>query len=101
MAAINAALPLRPGVNASSGRPRLFASKCIVQNPAFSTSFIGHIDGGTLRYDGGSLGMHQALLKADGRMEFRKTWPQGWRSVVILDPFWLLPPRDRSIATAQ
>jgi DNA-binding winged helix-turn-helix (wHTH) protein len=71
----------------------------VVQNPAFSMSFAGHVDGATLRHDGGSLGLHLASLKADGRMEFRKTWPRGATSVVILDPFWLLPPRDRSIAT--
>jgi len=42
--------------------------------------------------------MHLASLTADGRMDFRKTWPRGLKSVVNLDPFWHLPPRDRSIA---
>ena len=69
-----------------------------VPGPAFSASFIGRVDGGTLRYDG-SMGMHLASLTADGRMEFRLIFPDGATSVAILDPFWALPPRDRSIAT--
>ncbi len=69
-----------------------------VPGPAFSASFVGHVDGGTLRYDGG-LGKHLASLTADGRMEFRLIAQDGVTSVAILKPFWLLPPRDRSIAT--
>jgi DNA-binding winged helix-turn-helix (wHTH) protein len=71
-----------------------------IRGPGFSTGFVGYVDGGTLRYDG-TLGMHLGSLAADGRMEFKLIWPNGVTSVVLLSPFWLLPPRNRAVAAME
>ena len=68
-----------------------------IAGPGFSSSFVGHVDGRTLRYDG-ALGKHMGTLTADGRMEFKLIFQDGVTGVVLLEPFWLLPPRDRPIA---
>ena len=71
-----------------------------IPGPGFSTSFVGSVDGGMLHYDG-TLGMHLGSLTADGRMEFKLIWPGGVTSAIVLEPFWLLPPRDRVVMTSK
>ena len=58
-----------------------------VPGPAFSGTFAGHIENGTLRYDGNS-GMHLASFMPDGRIEFRLAYQDGTVGVALLSPAW-------------
>ena len=65
------------------------------QGPAFSMNFKGHINAGTLRYDG-YVGMYLANLDREGTMEFKLIFQDGVITKASLKPIWTLPKSGRS-----
>ena len=65
------------------------------QGPAFVMSFKGHVNGGTMRYDG-YIGMYLANLDREGSMEFKIISTDGITSAAKLKPIWTLPKGGRT-----
>lgn len=65
------------------------------QGPAFSMNFKGHINAGTLRYDG-YVGMYLASLDREGSMEFKLIFQDGVTTKASLKPIWTLPKSGRT-----
>jgi len=65
------------------------------QGPAFSMNFKGHINDGTLRYDG-YVGMYLANLDGEGGMEFKLIFQDGVTTKARLKPIWTLPKSGRT-----
>ena len=65
------------------------------QSPAFSMNFQGHINAGTLRYDG-YVGMYLANLDHEGSMEFKLIFQDGVTTKASLKPIWTLPKSGRT-----
>lgn len=63
--------------------------------PAFSMNFKGHINDGTLRYDG-YVGMYLANLDRAGSMEFKLIFQDGVTTKASLKPVWTLPKSGRT-----
>jgi DNA-binding winged helix-turn-helix (wHTH) protein len=60
------------------------------QGPAFMMTFKGHINAGTMRYDG-YVGMYLANLDPEGSMEFKLIFQDGVTTAAKLKPIWTLP----------
>jgi hypothetical protein len=60
------------------------------QGPAFVMAFKGHINAGTMRYDG-YVGMYLANLNPEGGMEFKLIFQDGVTTAAKLKPIWTLP----------
>jgi DNA-binding winged helix-turn-helix (wHTH) protein len=60
------------------------------QGPAFVMAFKGHINAGTMRYDG-YVGMYLANLNPEGSMEFKLIFQDGVTTAARLKPIWTLP----------
>jgi DNA-binding winged helix-turn-helix (wHTH) protein len=60
------------------------------QGPAFMMTFKGHINAGTMRYDG-YVGMYLANLDPEGSMEFKLVFQDGVTTAAKLKPIWTLP----------
>lgn len=71
-----------------------------IPGSAFSGSFVGHVSGDTLRYDG-STGMHLASLTGDGRIEFKLVFQDGTSGLVMLGPVWTLQKREKAAAMSS
>jgi DNA-binding winged helix-turn-helix (wHTH) protein len=65
------------------------------QGPAFVMAFKGHINAGTMRYDG-YVGMYLAKLNPEGSMEFKLIFQDGVTTAAKLKPIWTLPKGGRS-----
>ncbi len=65
------------------------------QGPAFVMAFKGHINAGTMRYDG-YVGMYLANLNPEGSMEFKLIFQDGVTTAAKLKPIWTLPKGGRS-----
>jgi DNA-binding winged helix-turn-helix (wHTH) protein len=65
------------------------------QSPAFSMNFKGHVNEGTLRYDG-YVGMYLANLDGEGSMEFKLIFQDGVTTTARLKPIWTLPKSGRT-----
>jgi DNA-binding winged helix-turn-helix (wHTH) protein len=65
------------------------------KGPAFMMSFKGHINAGTMRYDG-YVGMYLANLDREGSMEFKLIFKDGVTTVARLKPVWTLPKNGRT-----
>jgi DNA-binding winged helix-turn-helix (wHTH) protein len=63
--------------------------------PAFAMNFKGHINAGTLRYDG-YVGMYLANLDPGGGMEFKLIFQDGVTTKASLKPIWTLPKSGRT-----
>ena len=61
-----------------------------MQGPAFVMAFKGHINAGTMRYDG-YIGMYLANLDREGSMEFKLIFKDGVTTAAKLKPVWTLP----------
>ena len=74
------------------GHPsRIAASRA----PAFVMAFKGHINAGTMRYDG-YVGMYLANLNPEGSMEFKLIFQDGVTTRARLKPIWTLPKGGRT-----
>jgi DNA-binding winged helix-turn-helix (wHTH) protein len=60
------------------------------KGPAFMMTFKGHINAGTMRYDG-YVGMYLASLNPEGSMEFKLIFQDGVTTAAKLKPIWTLP----------
>jgi DNA-binding winged helix-turn-helix (wHTH) protein len=60
------------------------------KGPAFAMTFKGHINAGTMRYDG-YVGMYIANLNPEGSMEFKLIFQDGVTTAAKLKPIWTLP----------
>ena len=58
-------------------------------------TFKGHINAGTMRYDG-YVGMYLANLNPEGNMEFKLIFKDGVATAAKLKPIWTLPKGSRS-----
>lgn len=65
------------------------------QGPAFMMGFKGHINAGTMRYDG-YVGMYLASLDPEGSMEFKLIFQDGVTTSAKLNPVWTLPKSVRT-----
>ena len=65
------------------------------QGPAFMMAFKGHINAGTMRYDG-YVGMYLANLNPEGNMEFKLIFKDGVTTAAKLKPIWTLPKGGRT-----
>jgi DNA-binding winged helix-turn-helix (wHTH) protein len=65
------------------------------KGPAFVMAFKGHINAGTMRYDG-YVGMYLAKLNPEGSMEFKLIFQDGVTTAAKLKPVWTLPKGGRS-----
>ena len=63
--------------------------------PAFMMTFKGHINAGTMRYDG-YVGMYLANLDPEGSMEFKLIFRDGVTTAAKLKPIWTLPKGGES-----
>jgi DNA-binding winged helix-turn-helix (wHTH) protein len=70
------------------------------QSPAFSMNFKGHINDGTLRYDG-YVGMYLANLDPEGIMEFKLIFQDGVTTKAKLKQIWTLPKSGRTEAAGR
>ena len=70
------------------------------QGPAFSMNFKGHINDGTLRYDG-YVGMYLAILDPEGMMEFKLIFQDGVTTRAKLKQIWTLPKSGRTEAAGR
>jgi DNA-binding winged helix-turn-helix (wHTH) protein len=70
------------------------------QGPAFVLAFKGHINAGTMRYDG-YVGMYLANLNPEGSMEFKLIFQDGVTTVARLKPIWTLPKGGRTVSAGR
>jgi len=70
------------------------------QGPAFMMAFKGHINAGTMRYDG-YVGMYLANLNPEGSMEFKLVFQDGVTTAARLKPIWTLPKSGRTESAEQ
>ena len=63
-------------------------------------AFKGHINAGTMRYDG-YVGMYLANLNPEGSMEFKLVFQDGVTTAAKLKPIWTLPKNGGTKSAEQ